>query len=292
MIDSLARHFARLFWATGLPALARSISSGGKFVLEFHGVPRNGYMQLPAHLRPILTASHLEEALRWVSRRFRFLTPDEFLKSASPGVLLTFDDGFANHHDVVLPLLDAFNAPAVFFVATQHIGNDEGRLGFVEEAIEKSWGDAAFVPKDVWRDLYDGLDEKQIRRCVASGLVTIGAHSVSHPRLTGLDDRFLLEEIRGSKCFLEDLTGRKVDLFAYPFGAANPRVARFVEEAGFQAAFAEDKLTDLPLHMAIPRVGLYGSEPWYLSVKLSGLVRRPIETKWVISTACRYEVAN
>jgi hypothetical protein len=67
-----------------------------------------------------------------------------------------------------------------------------------------------------------------------------------------------------------------VDLFAYPFGDADARVAQAVTEAGFQAAFVESPVDVGCDAMAIPRVGIHCSKSWYLATKLSGLHDRPI----------------
>jgi len=271
---------AWVLWATGLAALTRRIGGGrGRFALEFHGVPRQGYPELPRAARPRITGLDLGRILEWLSTRFPFLTPEEFLSSDHPGVLLTFDDGFANNHDVVLPLLEQYEAPAVFFVATQHIGVRGRWLDFVEEAARSVWGDLDAAPREAGRDLYDGLREDQLAMCAGHGLITIGAHSVSHPRLTAVDDARLADEIQRSKAVLEELTGAVVDLFAYPYGEADNRAARAVAEAGFRAAFVE---TPLPIEiaaMAIPRVGLRGAQPWYMAAKLSGLYDHPLMGK-------------
>jgi len=267
-------------WATGLAALARRIGGGrGRFTLEFHGVPRQRYPGQPRAARPRITGPDLGRILGWLSTRFPFLTPDEFLGSDHPGVLLTFDDGFANNHDVVLPLLERHEAPAVLFVATQHIGGGGRRLGFVEESACLAWGDIDSMPREAASDLFDGLGEDQLVACASHELITIGAHSVSHARLTAVDDAQLEDEIRRSKAVLEELTGAVVDLFAYPYGDADNRVACAVSEAGFRAAFVEGPLPIEFAAMAIPRVGLHGARPWYMAAKLSGLYDRPLMGK-------------
>ncbi len=277
MSTKTARWTAFALWLAGLSALARRLlATRGRFVLELHGVPSRPYPELPAPVRPSLVASDLDRILRWLAGRFRFLSAEELLASDAPGVLLTFDDGFANNHDVVLPLLMRFRAPAVFFVATQHIGRGAPRLGFVEGAAKGALGEDGPASPGIARDLLDGMGEDDLRACAASGLVTIGAHSVSHPRLTTLDDRRLEAEISGSKEALEGVLAAAVDLFAYPFGDADQRVASAVAEAGFRAAFVEGRLPIAPAHLAISRVGIHASQPWYLAAKLSGLYDQPL----------------
>lgn len=277
MSTETARVTAFALWLTGLSAIARRlVAVHGRFVLELHGVPSRPYSELPAPVRPSLAAPDLERILRWLAVRFQFLSAEDLLGSDAPGVLLTFDDGFANNHDVVLPLLMRHRAPAVFFVATRHIGREGRRLTFVDTAVRSAWPNAEEVPLNIAHDLFDGMSEDQLRACAASGLVTIGAHSVSHPRLTTLADKALETEIVESRATLEALTGERVDLFAYPFGDADERVAAAVAGAGFRAAFVEQLLPISQAHLAIPRVGIHRPGRPYLAAKLSGLHDRPL----------------
>jgi len=71
--------------------------------------------------------------------------------------------------------------------------------------------------------------------------VEIGAHTVSHPILTSLDDDSARQEIVGGKAGLEAILGKPVRLFAYPNGKVgkdyDARHVAMVREAGFEAAF-------------------------------------------------------
>ncbi len=142
--------------------------------------------------------------------------------------------------------------------------------------MRSAWANAEEAPPDIAYDLFDGMSEDQLRACAASGLVTIGAHSVSHPRLTTLADEALETEIVESRATLEAVTGKRVDLFAYPYGDADERVAGAVASAGFRAAFVEQPLPISQAHLAIPRVGIHRPGPPYLAAKLSGLHDRPL----------------
>lgn len=53
----------------------------------------------------------------------------------------------------------------------------------------------------------------------------VGSHSVTHRRLTELDDGQVADELRRSRDDLEDLLGRRVELFAAPFGTTDHRVS-------------------------------------------------------------------
>lgn len=87
------------------------------------------------------------------------------------------------------------------------------------------------------------LTPDMVRNLDAHG-IEIGAHTISHPILAGLDDDTAQEEIRGSKRDLEAMLGKSVRLFAYPNGKAgkdyDARHVRMVREAGFEAAFTTE----------------------------------------------------
>jgi len=70
-------------------------------------------------------------------------------------------------------------------------------------------------------------------------LITIGAHTHSHPNLTQETETTAREEILNSKILLERRLGHTVDHFAYPFGTSKEvgvRELRLVKECGFQTA--------------------------------------------------------
>lgn len=64
----------------------------------------------------------------------------------------------------------------------------------------------------------------------------IGAHTMTHPRLTRLKESAAREEIVGSRSYLEDVTGHPVTSFCYPGGAFRSEHVRQVKEAGFTYA--------------------------------------------------------
>jgi len=85
------------------------------------------------------------------------------------------------------------------------------------------------------------LTEDEVRNMAEDGLVEIGAHSVSHPRLSSLGSAEQLQEMRASKLALESMLGRRVSAFAYPYGSQSdytPESASLAAEAGFAWACA------------------------------------------------------
>ncbi len=64
----------------------------------------------------------------------------------------------------------------------------------------------------------------------------IGAHTLTHPKLTQVSRKTAQEEIEGSKNYLENLLGHQVQMFCYPYGDYNEEVKKLVKEVGFSGA--------------------------------------------------------
>jgi peptidoglycan/xylan/chitin deacetylase (PgdA/CDA1 family) len=76
----------------------------------------------------------------------------------------------------------------------------------------------------------------EVRELVADGLVTIGAHTVTHPVLAGLGTVACHREITESKRVCEALIGAPVASFAYPYGDFDAKAREAVKTAGFSFA--------------------------------------------------------
>jgi peptidoglycan/xylan/chitin deacetylase (PgdA/CDA1 family) len=71
---------------------------------------------------------------------------------------------------------------------------------------------------------------------LAGSIVEIGAHTLSHPSLSATPEEEQRREIVGSRTRLEELLGRPVTTFAYPYGDYDDRAVRIVSRGGFRAA--------------------------------------------------------
>lgn len=91
----------------------------------------------------------------------------------------------------------------------------------------------------------------------------IGAHTVTHPILTKLENQAALAEIETSKKILQDMLSSKIELFAYPNGKPikdyNEQHVAMVKELGFEAAV---------------------STAWGVSNRYSDLYQLPRFTPW------------
>lgn len=257
---------------SGLAGLARAVMvRGGRFALNFHGVSRRRYPDVPRNVQPYHTVDEFRQTLAWLSTRFDFLSADDFLYTAKPGVLLTFDDGFANNLTNILPILSDFRAQGLFFVTVQHVQQPGDWLVFIRDYARGGWGKESDVPEEIAHDCYDGLSENQLSELSKSPWAVIGSHTITHPHLSSLTPEQVCMELTESRRHLAGISGKGVDCFAYPYGDYNRSVAEAVQQAGYRAAFAViPQRVGLPTY-EIPRLDLYSARPDYLSVKLSGL---------------------
>src|SRR5262249_5527782 len=69
-------------------------------------------------------------------------------------------------------------------------------------------------------------------------LITVGAHTVTHPALSSLGPAECRREIGQSKLACEALVGRPVTEFAYPYGDFSTGAREAVKASGFTAALS------------------------------------------------------
>lgn len=83
------------------------------------------------------------------------------------------------------------------------------------------------------------MDAGEVAGAAHHPLLTIGAHTLTHPALASLAEADALAEMAEPKVWLEKLTGKPVQHFAYPIGkpdVAGRREFRLAQSAGFVSA--------------------------------------------------------
>jgi peptidoglycan/xylan/chitin deacetylase (PgdA/CDA1 family) len=195
MIKSAVRRATKA--AALVPGLATRRRSGDVVILLFHrvdsgteeiGVPPDLFERQLAHLAERERVLSLEDALD---------------RQNDGGVVLTFDDGYRDFHERVVPVLVRYGVPATLYLATGLVDGDGGT------ANRLSWSD--------------------LRDAVASGLVTVGAHTHTHGDLSRATESQAEDDMRRSQQLIEDNVGVPCRHFAYPYAVGSPaadRVAR------------------------------------------------------------------
>jgi peptidoglycan/xylan/chitin deacetylase (PgdA/CDA1 family) len=125
-------------------ALASLLSPAGRRarlqILIFHRV-----LAQPDPLFPGETdAARFDRICGWVRRWFKVLPLDEAVQMRAEGRLparalsITFDDGYADNHDVALPILRRHGLTACFFIATGYLGGGRMFNDGVVELVRRS----------------------------------------------------------------------------------------------------------------------------------------------------------
>lgn len=153
-------------------------------------------------------------------------------------VVLTFDDGYIDFYVNASPILKKHDLRAVVFIST----------GLMNQGYYMSWD--------------------QIREISNSGLVSFGAHTVTHRYLIGLNRYEVFVELRNSKEVLESKIGQKVNFVSYPFGASNNLICQIAQEVGFVGGVGtwSGVATNLTMNMPRLRMGSYVTLDFFASL--------------------------
>lgn len=135
---------------------------------------------------------------------------------------VTFDDAFLDLRDNALPVLQKLDVTSVTYVVA-------GKLGGTND-----WDAAARA------QLCPLMDRADLLAWQAGGQ-EIGSHGMTHVHLTRVPLAQARAEIFDSRKKLEDVTGRAVRHFCYPYGDVNPAIRDLVGEAGYRTATTTER---------------------------------------------------
>lgn len=173
-----------------------------------------------------------EKQMDYLSRLYQVVKPSEIDTVLAMGkkslVAITFDDALVSVFKNAAPILRKYDLPAAIFVPTGNLGQCP------------PWLQAAAC--------YDGqdrvVDEQQLIEMNRMGF-EIFSHTVSHPRLSQLNDEELRKELEESKRDLEQYLDREVTAISYPYGCHDERVCEAARRADYQLGFTiEPHLAD------------------------------------------------
>lgn len=272
-------------------------------VLTFHRV------EDPKWFRSIVTGLSTKFSMVSADQLF-----DSYHQKALAGdsCLITVDDGDATYFSVIYPILRDLSIPSVLFVSPQYVtqernfwfqripsaaSNDIKRY-VIEKTCSGKLRTKAYdyplnsilksLPVETIERLLDSyyanglhaepqyvnIRQSELMELGKSDLVTLGAHTVSHPILANETDLSSRSQIIDSIQGLEKIIGGKVEYFAYPNGIRGldfgTREMSFMNEAGVKLAFSTEKrkvsTSDNP--HCIPRIGITVGDINYVLKKI------------------------
>ncbi len=91
------------------------------------------------------------------------------------------------------------------------------------------------------RPQYTCMSVEQLQSLSNHPLFDIGVHTSTHPALAFHDHSFQKKEISDNKKFLEDITGKRLDLLSYPYGNYNNTTINAVRDCGLSIAFTTEE---------------------------------------------------
>jgi peptidoglycan/xylan/chitin deacetylase (PgdA/CDA1 family) len=160
---------------------------------------------------------------------------------------VTFDDGYENVGRLAYPILREMNVPATLFMVSSGVGKTNEWDQRIGDRVEKM------------------LSLEMLREMDANGF-EIGSHTVNHAHLPQLADDVLKLELEDSRKALEDMLGRPIPAFAYPFGEWDERVRQATIDAGYEYAVSTIRGVVTPSmdKFTIPRVNIRWNNWGYL----------------------------
>ncbi|WP_242918182.1 polysaccharide deacetylase family protein [Pontibacter liquoris] len=206
---------ATLTAETGMPADAATILARQQVpILCYHQIRdwrSSDSKQAKDYIVPV---ARFEEQIKMLADSgYQTILPDQLLDYLNNGrplppkpVMLTFDDTVLDQYTTALPVLEKYGYKGVFFVMTVSLGR----------------------PRYMTRAQVKELSDKGHE---------IGSHTWDHHNVKKYEGTDWLTQIEKPTRQLEEITGKPIKYFAYPFGLWNEQAIPELKQRGMTAAF-------------------------------------------------------
>jgi|LAHS01.1.fsa_nt_gb peptidoglycan/xylan/chitin deacetylase (PgdA/CDA1 family) len=257
-------------------------------------------MNFSFYLHDESSIEEFERKIVWFKKRYELVSYGDIYdllyhaKRLRNACHLTFDDGWLSTYRIVFPIIKKYKVPISIFVSPQSVLNLENfwykQLSLLREdnvkelLITKGYFSAKCKDfplellfkeltidniLNILKDCMNGIPQQprffinkdELLEMASSGLVNIGAHTLTHPILANESDQRVEKEITESVALLENMLDKPVTSMAYPNGLVNydfgEREMSIAKKAGLKIAFSVDPgwLTPATNPMSVPRIG-------------------------------------
>lgn len=156
-----------------------------------------------------------------------------------PGLIPAIFEGFRNHYDIILPILDKYNFTGWFYLPSFFMDVPvEEQLPFSDEH------ELTVTNKEMYPDKRVAMNWDEVRDIASRH--EICCHSGTHFEITKeTPDEDMYREIVQAKRHLEEKIGREVDVFCWLYGEEynyNTRAHKYLKEAGYKYVLSNLKL--------------------------------------------------
>lgn len=146
-------------------------------------------------------------------------------------IAITFDDGFKCFHSIIAQVLKELQLPCTFFICSGVIDLSG------ENADHFTWHNLKRKSKK-----FDYLTMTELEDLASNPLFEIGGHTKNHVDLgKSYFHQELEKEIRDDKKDLENMVGKAINFFAYPFGSVeniSDQAEKVIKQSGYKLSFS------------------------------------------------------
>jgi glycosyltransferase involved in cell wall biosynthesis len=219
----------------------------GTVILMYHAIGDRG----ESASRYVVPVRRFKLQMAFLKRMgYRVLKLEEFIHymrehrlPPARSVVITLDDGYSDARTLAWPILQQLGLSATVFVVSGKVGasNDWTASEALRGRRLLSWS--------------------EIRELVDGGM-QLGAHTRTHPILSGLPVDRVAEEILGARTDLERKLQIQIRTLAYPHGEYNSATVKVAIEAGFLGSCSVHdgwNTAKTPLH-ALRRIEIQGTD--------------------------------
>ncbi|MBF0472406.1 MAG: polysaccharide deacetylase family protein [Nitrospirae bacterium] len=188
-------------------------------VLVYHSISDNIY-SYGNEIGLSIRKEVFEEQIKYLKSRFTIVPFSEvsncihnYTEFKKSPISITFDDGYCDNYTNAYPILRKYQSPATVFLTSGNINSkrqidwyNQDFLSRHKEGYEDFKANSMLSSDDIVKMKVDGIE--------------FGAHTKTHPVLSGLSSDEQSIEIMDSIKEIEGLIKTPVKTFAYPFGGA------------------------------------------------------------------------
>jgi len=261
--------------------LKLKVKPGEIRVLCFHGICKDNDPYINGRF---IKESQLRKLLTEMKKHVHFLSTNQFEKAETDpdklNVFLTFDDGYLNNKNLLLPILEELQISALFFVTGQRdnlwmdlfdvadhaqlnldeireqlnlpsANSKELKRRIIESKPEK------VIPifellRELVKPVYDDykvyidlLSDDDLKSLSKNALIEIGNHTENHFNLCLLKKEEIIREIQNCQERIKRVSANNKKRIAVPFALYNSTSLECLNELGYSSVYINEPMAEI-----------------------------------------------